>query len=184
MWNSWHSTHPRPNPSLYYLLSDAYLQKSKVLTHQREKTQCSSSWAQWNNNGKIPSLNWRWESVYSNIYFVIYQSQQTIIRLSWGQLFSGEVMQQFKMSQVMCWWDSQHLPAFSFQTRGIFHCSFFWKIFTFSNYNTVITQCTNLCNTEPGVIQSNGRTDQTFCTFIWVREGGIANVFFNPKGEW
>lgn len=107
---------PRSNPSLHYLLSDAleFFQKGKVLTHQREKTQRSSSWAQWNNNGKIPSLKWRWQSVHSNIYFVIYQSQQTIIRLPWVSFFLER-----SCNSLRCPWCcvdetvniSQHFPS-------------------------------------------------------------------------
>lgn len=143
MWNSCHSILPRPNPSLCYLLSDAleFLQQGKILTHQREeKIQRSSSWTQWNNTVKIPSLKWRWQSVYSNVYFVINQSQQTIIRLPWVSFFSGEVMQQFKKSLVLCWWDS---PSIFLPDKKHFPSQLYWKSFTFSNYNTVITQHTN-----------------------------------------
>lgn len=164
----------------YYL---EFLQQGKILTHQREeKTQRSSSWTQWNNTVKIPSLKWKWQSVYSNVYFVINQSQQTIIRLPWVSFFLERSCNSLR--SPWCCID-ETVPAFSFQTRSIFHHSFIGRvspslITTHSSHNIQ----TSTYNTEPGVIPSNGRKDQTFCSLIWAHEGGIANVFFNPKREW
>lgn len=140
MWNSSHSTMlPRPNPSLSYQMPRVPPTRYGTNSSVRKKAQRSSSWAQWNNTVKIPSLKRRWQSVYSNIYSVIYQSQQTIIRLSWVSFFLER-----SCNVLRCPWCcvDESVPAFSFQTRSIFHCSFI-KSFSFFNYNTIDTQYTN-----------------------------------------
>lgn len=120
------------------LLSAAleFPQQHKALTYHTEGKKSRSSWAHRNKAVKVPLLKWRWQSVHSNIYFVICPSQQTIIRLPWVRFFLER-----SHNGIRCCLEKT-IPAPCFLIRSIFHFSF-TKSSTICNYSTVIIPHTN-----------------------------------------